>query len=238
MQWPSVPLRMAAVVLSCDSGGIGGRARMQLLESTMGGQLPAEVRQALLGLGTSCNDAQTLLGLAAGADNFVQRRIESARALGQVAKADDDMALVACSWRNQAVAAYARAAVRYAAYASQVAAAVAAGKTPEMPDTERLVPSALATDFDRLLPVVRFPSVESQAAIAEECNGSLLEMRQRLENFLLRRLSVAEIAGYDDLQADGTADMTEELPKLLHRYGTEIVFALAHFSRADDPDQT
>lgn len=209
---------------------------MQLLPPTTGKNLPVEVREALLELGASCNDAAILLSLTAGVGSFTNRRFENVLALSQSRQAADDMTLATRGWHNRAIAVFARAATRYAVSASNIAAAVAASKAPEAPAVDHLLPSMLAVDFDQLLPANWFTGdcvVETDTA---DSIATLLWHRDALKGLIFHRLHGGVLDAYDDLQVDGSVDMTAELPLLLHRFATEMVFVLGLVSGAEDPD--
>jgi hypothetical protein len=206
---------------------------MQLLPNTMGVRLPVEVREALLGLGMSCNDAKTLVGMAKTADAFALQRMESAQAVAHTRQGADDIAVVAGRARNQAIMAFARISLRYAVYASSVAAAVSNSATPPMPSQDRLLPSMLANVFERLLPEVRFAGQGTDAAIAEEHNADLAARRAALQQ-VISRWATSEAEDYDDLGVDVSMDVNDQLPELLHEYGAELVWTLGYFSGIED----
>ena len=209
---------------------------MQLLQPTMGQDLPAEVRDALLGLGTSCNDAAVLVDLANGVERFAQRKLECVHVLAHATQTAEDITTATDGWRNRAIAAFARAATRYAVYASRVAEAVGASETPPAPALDHLVPSMLADKFDRLLPVIQFPNDTVAETNAADSITTLLQLRDALEKLVYRRLHGNVLGSYDDLHVDGSADMTDELPRLLHQYATEIVYIVGLLSGVVDPD--
>jgi hypothetical protein len=209
---------------------------MQLLQPTMGKDLPVEVRDTLLGLGTSCNDATVLVSLADGVDGFVQRRLECVHVLAPAAQSADDMTAATEGWRNRAIAAFARAAVKYAVYASRVAESVAAGETPHRLKLEHVVPSMLASDFNQLLPVIQFPTGSIAAMTAADSVALLLEKREALVKMVRRRLHGDALDFYDDLHVDGSAELTDGFPRLLHEYATEMVHVIGLFSGTADPD--
>jgi len=209
---------------------------MQLLPKTMGIRLPAEAREALLGLGISCNDVKTLVGIAKTADVFAEQRMESAGAVAHTLQGADDMTVVAARARNQAIVAFARISLRYAVYASSVAVAVSNRATPPLPTHDRLLPSMLLNEFERLLPEARFTGQDADAAVAEEHNAYLAAKRAAIQQ-VISRWPGSEAENYDDLGVDGSVDINDQLPDLLHEYGAELVWTLGYFSGVDDESE-
>lgn len=196
---------------------------MQLLQPAMGKYLPAEVREALLGFGTSCNDTAVLLGLADAVEGFVERRFENAGVQIPAGQPGEDITAATDDWRNRAIAAYARAATRYAVYASRVAEAVAAGEAPCISPLDRVVPSMLASKFDTLLPVIRVAIANSAAENTVDSVSLMLQQRDVLKMMVRHRLHGAALSIYDDLHVSGSADIADELPRRLHEYAAEMV---------------
>jgi hypothetical protein len=206
----------------------------QVLQREMGNDLPAQVRRALLEMGTACNTAAVHLHgaltelLRVESEMERQRNDEVTSPLTQ--EVGQQLQRLADQHFEQAVVVLARVATSYAVYASQVAAAVGEGQTPPPPGTETIRPSDLITACGLYLPELQFLEVEHSAEIGEQ-NTVVRQARNELTN-LIYTMQGESVTAYDEIAtvAITTTDADEhrlvEFADALHAYASTLVWAI------------
>lgn len=213
----------------------------QLLQPGMGLELPADVRRSLTEMGAACNQCAVHLHNASSHSLHIESIMEAHRtsehalqpALGIVT----DLQRLADQHFEQAIVVLARSATAYAVYASQVAGAVAAGRTPPLPGSQKILPSDLITACGHYLPEVRFNDNQGQTQVVMDQNTAVDSARRRLINLITYQLQGADSSAYDDI---ATVTLTDDpgdqrlvaFAATLHEYASVLVWAIGIFSGA------
>ena len=211
----------------------------QLLQPDMGLRLPKDVRASLLDMGAACNEAAVHLHQALTQTLQVESASEmqrtSLRSGPLMRQVTGDLQLLADQHFEQAIIVLARASTVYAVYASQVAAAVAAGDRPPRPGSERISPSDVITAAGFYLPDVRFAEGAAESRVVMEQNTELAQARQHLLELITNQMQGTPSASYDDIATvaagnDGGESRLVAFPDALHTYASVLVWALGVFS--------
>jgi hypothetical protein len=205
----------------------------------MGLRLPADVRASLLEMGTACNQAAVHLHQALTFTLQVESALETQRTgLGSgplMCQVTGDLQVLADQHFEQAIIVLARASTAYAVYASQVAAAVAAGEPAPLPGSERISPSDVITAAALYLPDIRFAEDVAESRVVAEQNAMVTQTRQHLLDLITNQMQGTPSASYDDIATvaagnDGGESRLVAFPDALHTYASVLVWALGVFS--------
>jgi hypothetical protein len=206
----------------------------QVLQPDMGMQLPADVRQQLIAMGTACNTAAVHLHHALSHSMHIESIMDTQRAEGRAAQlatqVADDLQRLADQHFEQAIVVLARASTIYALYASRVAEAVADGVTPPLPGSEIVRPSDVIAYHGMYLPQVRFPETGPQRELKEQ-NAEMTQARTRLTDLITHRMQDESVCAYDDISEVTTDTGSEhrlvEFATAMHEYASVLVWALS-----------
>jgi hypothetical protein len=211
----------------------------QLLQPEMGLRLPADVRASLLEMGTACNQAAVHLHQALTFTLQVESALQTQRTNPQsgplMCQVTGDLQVLADQHFEQAIIVLARASTVYAVYASQVAAAVAAGEPTPLPGSERISPSDIITAAGLYLPDVRFAEDAAESRVVAEQNTMVAQTRQHLLDLITNQMQGTPSESYDDIATvaagnDGGESRLVAFPDALHTYASVLVWASGVFS--------
>jgi hypothetical protein len=216
-----------------------GPTTHQLLQPDMGLRLPADVRASLLEMGAACNQAAVHLHQALTFTLQVESALEIQRTDPRsgplMCQVTGDLQLLADQHFEQAIIVLARASTVYAVYASQVAAAVAAGEPTPLPGSERISPSDVITAAGLYLPEVRFADDVAESQVVAEQNAMMAQTRRHLLDLITNQMQGTPSASYDDIATvaagnDGGESRLVAFPDALHTYASVLVWALGVIS--------
>jgi len=211
----------------------------QLLPPDVGITLPQPVRSALVDMGIACNQAAIAVTQAYTIQMQMVAASESIEARQQPhglhSAVTQDLSRSADTYHAQLVVVLARAATTYAVYASQVAAAVAAHRTPPTPDPAVIRPSDVITALDLYLPEICFTADHGEPRVVAEQNADIAQTRKILTDLITHQLKDEPGSGYDDpahvaSEHGGSHDVLVGFPVALHAYAATLVWATGAFS--------
>ena len=214
-------------------------ATAALMEAGAGDGLPPAVREALIDIGSMCNEIVLTLDdayvalLRARADRSAVHsgiltsawRVQSTNDMFRCADAQCDRLAVVL----------ARSASMYALYASQVAQDVVAGRVPDGPVSTAVAPSVLVSNADRLLPEISFSGTSD---VLEDQNTNVATARSALFATIDEDLRGGSVSCYDDpasvdeTQNERDRDMAA-LPGALLGYASTLAWAVGIYTTTD-----
>jgi hypothetical protein len=207
-----------------------------LLPVAWGLAVPRRVCDALVDMGTACNDAVLTLDGAYVEHRRAIHLADGAEACGEYAPSRRHFARrwfdCTLSYTDQLTAVYTMTAGSFARYATAVAVAIAGGREPPAPDPEPIAPSRLLGNPDMYLPLVQMPIGRRRGdAPLVEHNADLAQQHRGLVEVLDTTLRCHPIDVYDDPsklanRPARSIDLHRHLARALHGYAATCVWAV------------